>query len=280
VSVLRSEKVDIHNYPRRMERALRHLGKHQEISEHNKQKLQEYLEYLEDEEISLARRVTQLVRLTRITETLGGEFDSTTEKDMRLLMRRLKVRKAGKTNSRRASEELSDRSVGDYQNTVKKFWRWLRTPPGKELDSSWNPPETAWMKRINFEKNVLPEDILKPEEKDRMLEAAHHPRDKAYVELSWDSGARTGEILALKIRDIEFDEFGAVMIIRRGKTGGRRVRLIECAPSLATWINNHPFSEAMRMRPCGSMLEPRTTWSGGTTMQPGSWCVDWLRELE
>ena len=73
------------------------------------------------------------------------------------------------------------------------------------------------MKRVNFEKNVLPENVLKTEEKDRMLEVAHHSRDKAYVELSWDSGARPGEILALRIHDIEFDEYGAVMTIRRDK---------------------------------------------------------------
>jgi len=85
----------------------------------------------------------------------------------------------------------------DYQNTIKKFWRWLKAPPSEEPDFSWNPPETAWMKRINFEKNVLPEDILKIEEKNKMLEVAHHPRDKAYVELSWDSGARPGRSCAL-----------------------------------------------------------------------------------
>ncbi len=238
VPELSNGKVDIHHYPRRMERALSHLKRHQTISEHNKRKLLEYLEYLEDEGLTLARRVTHLVRLTRITETLGKDFDSATEEDMRMLMRRLKIRKT--TNSANASEELSERSVGDYQNTIKKFWRWLKAPPGREVESSWNPPETAWMKRVNFEKNVLPENVLKTEEKDRMLEVAHHSRDKAYVELSWDSGARPGEILALRIHDIEFDEYGAVMIIRRGKTGDRRVRLIESAPSLATWISNHP----------------------------------------
>ena len=132
---LSNGKVDIHHYPRRMERALSHLKRHQTISEHNKRKLLEYLEYLEDEGLTLARRVTHLVRLTRITETLGKEFDSATEEDMRMLMRRLKIRKT--TNSANASEELSERSVGDYQNTIKKFWRWLKAPPGREVESSW-----------------------------------------------------------------------------------------------------------------------------------------------
>jgi integrase/ribosomal protein L40E len=235
------ERIDVHNYPRRMERALRHLENHQTISENNKPRILQYLAHLEDEGLSLARRVTHLVRLTRIAETLGKDFDAATEEDMRLLMRNLRTRKTTRTNSRDSNRELSERSIGDYQNTVRKFWRWLKAPSGREIDATWNPPETAWMKTVTFEKNVLPGDILRPEEKDKMLEVAHHPRDKAYVETSWDSGARPGEILSLRIRDIEFDEYGAVMTIRRGKTGDRRVRLIESVPSLATWINNHPF---------------------------------------
>ena len=80
MSALRNEKVDIHDYPRRMERTLRHLKNHQEISEPNKRKLLAYLDYLEDEGLSLARRVTQLVRLTRIAETLGKDSVQPPEK--------------------------------------------------------------------------------------------------------------------------------------------------------------------------------------------------------
>jgi len=43
----------------------------------------------------------------------------------------------------------------------------------------------------------------------------------------WPKTFTSREILALEIRDIEFDDHGAVMIVRRGKTGDRRARLIE-----------------------------------------------------
>lgn len=75
----KNRKVSIHDYDRRMERALRHLDGHAGISEKNKGKLLEYLEHLEDEGLSLARRVTHLVRLTRIAKTLAINFDSTTK---------------------------------------------------------------------------------------------------------------------------------------------------------------------------------------------------------
>jgi hypothetical protein len=81
---------------------------------------------------------------------------------MRLLMRRPKIRKATRMNGRYSNSELSKRSLADYQNTIKKFWRWLKTPPDAKIEASWNPPETAWIKTVAPEKNVLREDILRP----------------------------------------------------------------------------------------------------------------------
>jgi len=73
MSMVRSNgKVDVHDYAGRMERALNHLKNHQGISECNKRKLLEYLEHLEDEGLSLARRVTHLVRLTRIAKVCSS----------------------------------------------------------------------------------------------------------------------------------------------------------------------------------------------------------------
>jgi len=178
--------------------------------------------------------------LTLIAETLAKDFDSAVREDLQQLVRKLKDRKTARASKQSTGRTLSARSLEDYQNTIKKFWRWLKAPLDEEADPHWNPPETAWMKRVRYNKNLLPEDLLKFEEKNGMVEVADHPRDKAYIEASWDSGARPGEILALRIRDIEFDRYGAVVTIRRGKTGDRRVRLIESCPSLATWIDNHP----------------------------------------
>jgi len=66
VSRLRSEKVDIHNYTRRMERALKHLKKHQGISECNKQKLHDSVERVD--------RVAHM--LDQLLEYLQSQEDS------------------------------------------------------------------------------------------------------------------------------------------------------------------------------------------------------------
>lgn len=43
-----------------------------------------------------------------------------------------------------------------------------------------------------------------------------------------ESCCRIGEILSLKIKNIQFDEYGIVLTVN-GKTGMRRVRIIDSA---------------------------------------------------
>jgi integrase len=58
----------------------------------------------------------------------------------------------------------------------------------------------------------------------------------------YESGCRIGEILTLRIKNVLFDENGAVLLVD-GKTGQRRVRIIASVPLLSIWLNNHPFRE-------------------------------------
>ena len=63
----------------------------------------------------------------------------------------------------------------------------------------------------------LPEDMLTEEEIIKMINAAPNTRDKAMIGLLWDIGSRIGEVGALKIKHIKFNEYGAVILIN-GKT--------------------------------------------------------------
>jgi DNA-binding Lrp family transcriptional regulator len=88
-------------------------------------------------------------------------------------------------------------------------------------------------------RQFLPEELLSREEAKELIEAAEHPRNRAYVAVTDENGARPQEILSARIRSVQFDQYGAVLIVG-GKTGGRRIRLITSAPHLAMWLDNHP----------------------------------------
>ena len=44
------------------------------------------------------------------------------------------------------------------------------------------------------------------------------------------------------MRDVEVDRYGAIIMVK-GKTGERRIRLIQSAPDLQLWLNIHPLRD-------------------------------------
>jgi len=115
---------------------------------------------------------------------------------------------------------------------VKLFFRWLT--PGREKDLFQNIKIKKPRRHLPVEQLITREDII------RLVDACDKPRDRALIMLMWDSGARIGELLSLNIGHIQFDRYGAVVIVT-GKTGMRRLRLISSVPDLQTWINMHPL---------------------------------------
>lgn len=116
---------------------------------------------------------------------------------------------------------------------LRLFIRWLL---GK-------PAETTFFQNIHMNRRhpKLPTDrLLSRTDVQKLVGACDRPRDRALIMLMWDSGARIGEIVTLNIGHLEFDRYGAVIIVN-GKTGRRRIRLISSAPELQIWINQHPL---------------------------------------
>jgi len=125
----------------------------------------------------------------------------------------------------------------DYKVILKKFYKWL-----KGNDDVY-PDEVRWIKpSIRGGKRILPEELVTEDEVKRLAEAADHPRDKALIMVLYESGCRIGEILTLKIKNVQFDEYGAVLRVS-GKTGDRRVRIVASAPLIAAWIDVHPHRD-------------------------------------
>lgn len=92
-------------------------------------------------------------------------------------------------------------------------------------------------------KNKLPvSELINEKDVLKLVSACSNQRDRTLIIMYWDSAARLSELLDLNIRNIEFDKYGAV-IIPDGKTGMRRIRLIDCVPDLQNWINMHPMRD-------------------------------------
>ena len=115
---------------------------------------------------------------------------------------------------------------------LKLFFRWL--VPDREKELFCNIRMRRPRKHLPVDQLITREDIV------RLVDVCDKPRDRALIMLMWDSGARIGELLNLNIGHVQFDRYGAVVIVN-GKTGMRRLRLISSVPDLQTWVNTHPL---------------------------------------
>ena len=109
----------------------------------------------------------------------------------------------------------------------------------------WLIPDNDYFEGIKSKppKNDLPiEQLVTPTDVTCLVDACQSQRDRAIIMLLWDSAVRLQEGLDLKVGSLEFDNKGAVVIVN-GKTGMRRIRLIDSVPDLQNWINMHPYRD-------------------------------------
>ncbi|MBP7053720.1 MAG: tyrosine-type recombinase/integrase [Phycisphaerae bacterium] len=219
-----AKKIDIHEHDRQLTGVLSRIQRHPRISEANKATILRFYERLMADTLSLPRVIYYLNRLSMIATWIHTDFEKVTRKDIEEVM--------GRVNRM----DYTEWTKKDYRVAVKKFFKWLRGCDEKGV----YPPEVRWIStNVSIDKQELPHNLPNEEDVKKMIEAAEHPRNKALIASLYESGCRIGELAALRIGDVNFDEYGAYMIVH-GKTGSRRVRLVFSAPILASWMNVHP----------------------------------------
>lgn len=145
--------------------------------------------------------------------------------------------------------DYTDRTKSDYKTTIKKFFQFLE---GYEWFSKEYPEKVKWIRTHFKQRYKLPEEILTRNEIKNLLNACQNIRDKAFIHVLYESGCRIGEIIDLKLKDAEFDKYGSILIVN-GKTGIRRIRLVESVDDLKLWIKRHPYNfEGLKLKPIKS----------------------------
>ena len=215
-------RIEVHNYQRRLEGVLKRIDE-SSIGKEDKTLILDFMNDCFSRSLSKARVVKYLDTLERIAKLLGKPFQKTSKEDIALLVREIE------------EKDYTDWTKHDYKLILRVFYRWLRKT--EEF-----PEEVKWIKLKVGKGHLLPEEILTEEEIKKLAECATNIRDKAFILILYESGCRIGEILSLRIRNVQFDNYGAILLVS-GKTGDRRVRVIASAPKLASWIENHPFKK-------------------------------------
>lgn len=130
-----------------------------------------------------------------------------------------------------------------YKGRIKAFFIWNQ-----------KPEVISWIKIKKEKGKVNASDLITSAELEAMLKAAYHPRDKCYISLLSETGARPSELLALNIGDVQATDYGMEVRIpdksegqERGagcKTGYRSIPIIDSVGHVKMWLNQYPGGTA------------------------------------
>lgn len=170
-----------------------------------------------------ATRVRFASKARKLARFLDKPFEETTRED---LVRFLSE----------ASETHKLEAVRFVRSFIRRFYTLLLSPYDEK------PPDlVSWIKTSKPRAtHTKPLPVLKPDDVRAMIIATKGLRDRAIVSVLYESGARISELMGLSLSDVAFDDYGARITVD-GKTGVRRVRLIQSVPDLRNWVNAHPF---------------------------------------
>ena len=175
------------------------------------------------------------------------------------------------------------------RDCFRAWYRWLRSNTGertwilyitllKAILRWLNGEAPEWLTELARQlprprpEELIREKLIEPEELKRLLTYARHPRDKAIISILYETGVRIGELLSLRLRDVEALEDGTYRLLVRGKTGVRNVVIIDAAPYLKAYL-------AVRRGPRHPGAPLFTIIRGPVrALRPDSWRV-WLRKL-
>lgn len=99
------------------------------------------------------------------------------------------------------------------------------------------------IKLPKIEPAVTVEDLYTKDELERMFSVSVHPRDRAILQVLYESATRISELLSMTFENTTFNEDGTASIIVSGKTGTRSIPLFASVPILRDWLNLHPKNE-------------------------------------
>lgn len=175
-------------------------------------------------EVNPATVLTELVWLNKMSKILCKKFDEASRQDLEEL--NFKIDQLGN----------KDNTKNRIRRILKCFYSWLRGFPKGDY-----PPEVKWiqMKKVPFV-TITAQDLITYDQAITISESALNLRDKSLIQCKVDAGCRIGEILTVKIGEVNFNDAGAVLY-SDGKTGYQPIILTWSARTLAQWLNIHPF---------------------------------------
>ena len=163
-------KCEIGNTGDNLRRYVAKFRARKDISPENKELILTFDTYIASTGIKASRRFKYFIVLRWFSKNLGKSFKDAKKEDF--------IRIIGELED----SDYADWTKSDYKVLTKRFYKWL-----KGNDEEY-PAEVRWMKCPPKNKlTKLPEELITEEEVKKLADAAVKPRDKAYVQVLYES---------------------------------------------------------------------------------------------
>jgi site-specific recombinase XerD len=228
-------------YPKREEEYVREQRRLREWPgiAHNKELITAYQQFILVKGCQGLRAAKLSGQLRRLSDKLKKPFDTLTKEDLAALVAWINQNNAWTVVTR-----------SDYRRALKTFCNWLEEEDPRLRSSDAVVREEAqrfyqYLRRhvsTRYQKRALDYSTIITDEDARKIieEGCRNAMERAIVAVLHETGCRVGELLNLRIRDIERKDKYAMLRLD-GKTGERRVPIMQCTPYLYQWLADHPF---------------------------------------
>lgn len=224
---------DFYGQWNRPEAFIARLRKDPDISDENKDSILSFIEDLESHGYSAARvrkYISSFRRLVQIAPE-GFTFKGATIEDVKAINVAI---------NRLDNEDWTKIGHKTALKAMLKFLDQPDVPPKQRRETALSQGITTTPKK---HKRKMPDELISRDELDKLIRACQNERDRAFIAALFESGARIGEFQAVRIKD--FDDHGksATLFLPEGKTGARKIPIVESVGYLRGWLRVHPLAE-------------------------------------
>jgi len=221
--------MDIHNFPKKNEYMKERVKRYKNA---NSKIALSFIDHLVAEGCSEPRLffyITKCATILRIMKENGLKFTfkEATKQDIEKLMTAI------------YSLQYRALTKNGLAYTLKKLVQYAKT--GSIERGVPFPEEVSWV-RANFKEKsprVTADKVLSEEEFAQFMSHVNSPRDRAMLYCFYEGAFRPGELLNMKIGNVQFlDQY--VVITTTGKTGEKRIPLVISMQPLLEWLKQHP----------------------------------------
>ncbi len=220
---------DLHNRDKKLEYWMKRIKEDKYLDKKSRNDLLRFIDFIGNEDqVGALRKVRYISILLLVRKNLTRSFRNANKQDINKVRKKLEG-----TNF-----ETAD-NIETFRAILKRFYKWL-LGRNKVYPQQVEDIPRKVKKEITDKENEV-DSFLTKEEIARVVPNATSLQRRALIGFATDTGGRPEEVLRTLIKNIQFDERGAIVFLGIGKTYQRRIRMVAYAPLLRQWMESHPL---------------------------------------